>query len=431
MLFKLEVAVRLGYTSSSCTSEACQWNATFLKNVSAAPISDIIFYKDNYGSKSATKKKKTVNAPSQVELDNSLLALKTVSPKSVLLSAFDEHCDNFIDKTPQVIEDAYPVDLRTYFGPNTTSDQVNNSCQNILKKLYDVTETQRKNICKVTVSQSSSPQWFRYRAGRITSSTAHNLLRTSLDKPSQSAVLGITTLGSPSYLGPAVQHGNKYEQTAIDAAVSHMRKSHINVNYSKTGLTISSEIPYICASPDFLLSCDCCGEWVGEAKCPYSHKDELIGNISDPKFSLENDNLNKTHQHYTQVQIHMYCTGIDKCLYVVWTFKDYKVITVAKDEDFTTSTVSNLTEKYEKIILPEIVTRKSELKKLSCHKNACGKENSNKVFCFCNGPETPQMIGCDNPECTTGNQWFHFSCIKMKRPPKGKWLCPVCTKSSK
>jgi hypothetical protein len=33
----------------------------------------------------------------------------------------------------------------------------------------------------------------------------------------------------------AVQHGNKYEQTAIDAAVSHMRKSHINVNYSKTG----------------------------------------------------------------------------------------------------------------------------------------------------------------------------------------------------
>jgi hypothetical protein len=90
MLFKLEAAVRLGYTSSSCTSEAGQWNATFLKNVNAAPISDIVFYKDNYGSKSATKKKKTVNAPSQVELDNFLLALKTVSPKSVLFSAFDE-----------------------------------------------------------------------------------------------------------------------------------------------------------------------------------------------------------------------------------------------------------------------------------------------------------------------------------------------------
>lgn len=98
--------------------------------------------------------------------------------------------------------------------------------------------------------------------------------------------MNITTLGSLSYLGPAVQHGNKYEQTAIDAAVSHMRKSHI-----KTGLTISSEILYVSASPEFLLNCDCCGEWVGEAKCPYSHKDELIGNISDPKFSLENDNL--------------------------------------------------------------------------------------------------------------------------------------------
>ena len=113
MLFKLEAAVRLGYTSSSCTSEACQWNATFLKNVNTAPISGIVFYKDNYSSKSATKEKKTVNAPSQVELDNFLLALKTVSPKYVLLSAFDEHCDNFIDKTPQVTEDAYPVDLGT------------------------------------------------------------------------------------------------------------------------------------------------------------------------------------------------------------------------------------------------------------------------------------------------------------------------------
>ncbi len=134
MWFKLEAAVRLGYTSSSCTSEACQWNATFLKNVNAAPISGIVFYKDNYSSKSAKKEKKTVNVPSQVELDNFLLALKTVSPKYVLLSAFDEHCDNFIDKTPQVTEDAYPVDLGTYFESDTTSDQVSNSCQNILKK---------------------------------------------------------------------------------------------------------------------------------------------------------------------------------------------------------------------------------------------------------------------------------------------------------
>ena len=49
MLFKLEAAVQLGYTLPSCTSEACQWNATFLKNVSAAPISDILLYEDNYG----------------------------------------------------------------------------------------------------------------------------------------------------------------------------------------------------------------------------------------------------------------------------------------------------------------------------------------------------------------------------------------------
>ena len=32
------------------------------------------------------------------------------------------------------------------------------------------------------------------------------------------------------------------------------------------------------------------------------------------------------------------------------------------------------------------------------------------------------MIFCDNDDCPI--QWFHTSCLKMKRVPKGKWFCP-------
>ena len=56
-VIQIEAAVRIGYTTSSCTSEACKWNSAFLKNVTAAPISDIRFYKDNHGSKSSKKHK--------------------------------------------------------------------------------------------------------------------------------------------------------------------------------------------------------------------------------------------------------------------------------------------------------------------------------------------------------------------------------------
>ncbi|KAL3884662.1 hypothetical protein ACJMK2_024780 [Sinanodonta woodiana] len=33
LLFKIEAAVRLGYTSSTCTDRPCEWNACFVKNV--------------------------------------------------------------------------------------------------------------------------------------------------------------------------------------------------------------------------------------------------------------------------------------------------------------------------------------------------------------------------------------------------------------
>ena len=46
-------------------------------------------------------------------------------------------------------------------------------------------------------------------------------------------------------------------------------------------------------------------------------------------------------------------------------------------------------------------------------------------YCYCQQPEgSEEMIGCDNPSCSI--EWFHTSCLKLKRVPKGKWYCPDC-----
>ena len=52
--------------------------------------------------------------------------------------------------------------------------------------------------------------------------------------------------------------------------------------------------------------------------------------------------------------------------------------------------------------------------------------SAGQTFCYCHGPEEGDMITCDNPDCNI--EWFHITCLQMKRFPKGKgkWFCPDC-----
>lgn len=46
LLFKIEAAVRAGYTKKICTDEACKWNSDFVKKVKPVPIYKIKLYTD-------------------------------------------------------------------------------------------------------------------------------------------------------------------------------------------------------------------------------------------------------------------------------------------------------------------------------------------------------------------------------------------------
>ena len=48
-------------------------------------------------------------------------------------------------------------------------------------------------------------------------------------------------------------------------------------------------------------------------------------------------------------------------------------------------------------------------------------------YCYCQKGEHGEMVGCDNKDCSY--QWFHLDCLKLKKPPKGKYCyCPECRK---
>ncbi|XP_053977542.1 inhibitor of growth protein 3 isoform X3 [Hylaeus anthracinus] len=50
-------------------------------------------------------------------------------------------------------------------------------------------------------------------------------------------------------------------------------------------------------------------------------------------------------------------------------------------------------------------------------------------YCICNQVSYGDMVACDNSDCPF--EWFHYPCVGITAPPKGKWYCPQCTSSMK
>lgn len=47
-------------------------------------------------------------------------------------------------------------------------------------------------------------------------------------------------------------------------------------------------------------------------------------------------------------------------------------------------------------------------------------------YCVCRQISYGEMVACDNDECEM--EWFHYDCVGVTQPPKGKWFCPDCTR---
>lgn len=51
-------------------------------------------------------------------------------------------------------------------------------------------------------------------------------------------------------------------------------------------------------------------------------------------------------------------------------------------------------------------------------------------WCTCKRWKQEKMIACDGtPDCPF--EWFHYSCVGIRRAPKGKWYCSVCRERMK
>ena len=63
-------------------------------------------------------------------------------------------------------------------------------------------------------------------------------------------------------------YGCKHEDDAIKAYEATMEITHTDFKILKCEVVISQELPWIHATPDFLVSCSSCGQDVGKSNVP-------------------------------------------------------------------------------------------------------------------------------------------------------------------
>eukprot|EP00879_Flechtneria_rotunda_P003977 GHRR01004217.1.p1 GENE.GHRR01004217.1~~GHRR01004217.1.p1 ORF type:complete len:297 (+),score=123.71 GHRR01004217.1:203-1093(+) len=52
------------------------------------------------------------------------------------------------------------------------------------------------------------------------------------------------------------------------------------------------------------------------------------------------------------------------------------------------------------------------------------EDASEPRYCVCRGVSYGEMVACDSEDCPI--EWFHYGCVGITEPPKGKWYCSHC-----
>ncbi len=269
--------------------------------------------------------------------------------------------------------------------------------------------------------------------------------RTDPAQPSQSLIKQICYPQSFTFRSKPTDWGCKHEASAISRYETQMKVLHADFKVANSGLILNGQWPFFGATPDSKISCTCCGTGYVEVKCPYCHRGESIEcAVEDKKFCLQkkpdgNLQLDRSHSYYYQVQTQLFVGNVDYCDFCVCTFSqdgqnNLYIERINKDQEFWDTCVQRAEHFIRTSILPELLakwyTRSNKIYAIAFDTPGSSKEGSSncmeKLYCYCNQPESGDMIGCDNVDCPI--EWFHFECLKIKNAPIGQWYCPDCRK---
>ena len=285
------------------------------------------------------------------------------------------------------------------------------------------TKKQILNLAEATKDQANSALWNAHRRCRVTASNCFRIVQSK--EPGTSALRAIMQYNMYSLSRvPAVKWGIEHEAIAREQFCEYMSKTHDDFSCQVIGLVLHPTFPFLAASPDGLVRCKCHGCATLEIKCTYKYRDVSPDDpaaLVDSNYFLNKDGLKSKHKYYCQVQTQMLVTNSKLCYFVVWTNNGFSIEEIEKSESYHENILTKVKKFVDLQLIPELVSRKLQFQMESTE--AC---DDGKLYCSCKKPSYGKMINCENDDCST--EWYHYSCVGLKRKPKGNWFCPECKK---
>ena len=339
----------------------------------------------------------------------------------------DESETDTASETDDNNEVSLPVTLTALYRPeyaNLAIPKLKETGRNLYTSivLADTKESLAR-VESITQDQSNNPTWHAYRAGRITASRVHDILSMRDTTCPDNMVKSVLGYGG-HFTSDHTKWGLDMEKQALAVYQDTINSYHQRLKIHPAGFTISSEMPYLGASPDGIRSCDCHPDILVEIKCPHSYKDidpnTLLGT---PQSCIDvHGNLRQSHRYYSQVQMQMFVLEKCVCDFVIYTMKGMYITCVPIDNEFCKKLTRTTTQFFFNYIMPEILSKTIE-------KSLPTPKMDLKTMCFCSKPKKGRVIKCGCPDCSIGT--YHYVCVGLVRKPRGvAWYCPVCERLS-
>lgn len=429
VLFYLQHAFNIKSTKS-VTDVYAYWAAPSLDKSIPSKISEINF-----------------NHPKNMASTQSKLKPKSSYIQKLPLTLNDSNTfKNFLGKLQTINSQASILKVVTPFNLKFVKNNFPKSLTNIFKDEYatlsreelvdigskldfSLNENDCSDIEKSTKLQSESKDWFMYRSGRITASRAKDICTVKSYDSNISLLKTICYPSTKQFNSAATDWGKIHEIDGRNAYIEKLKNDHINFSFTISGLIINPNFPYLGASPDGIINCDCCGKGCVEIKCPYSlTKDKNIRSMT----YLTSGKLNKNHQYNYQVQTQLLICGVTYVDFLVWSsYEDCYIERIQIDYEICNEIVAKSKWFFYEAILPELLGRYfTNTESLSVKNNMEIMQNTDTAiepykYCTCKEDKGGKSIMCTQENCP--NLWYHYVCLGIKRKPTSKkWKCEFC-----
>lgn len=439
LLFYIEAAVKL-HKSKTVTEEKAYWTLPpALKHINYTPANQVNFshpnklrkhfekkLPDDQTSRAKLDQQSKIPKPSSEEIDELMQKIKDSGTKSVILSLKPPFSDEFVPLSTNTSLPKPLLDLCNKNAMKMNENELRCYCKSLD---ISITCEQASLIEKYTRGQSTCKLWHKYRAGRITASKMKMACTTGINKPSDSLIQSICRSSSLNLQTPAISWGNAYEGTARKEFIESQKSFHKNFSVSENGLFINPTYPFLGASPDGIVLCDCCPIRLLEIKCPYTNRDRNLNEEQGNFYLKKNESgflkLDRTHEYYYQVQTQLGVCEVQEAYFVVWNTCSIHIELIKFDEEHWTEMTNKAENLFNSAILLELVGRFYSLGK---HKsNFLPLVHDQRNICYCSTEKGEySTVTCNGTSCKI--RYFHVSCLYFdKAPPKkAGWLCPDC-----